>query len=331
MRIISSFILGIVLILSSPAAAITICSQNLNNFGIIQGSDRGAANEQELRDRTFALTDRILAGDCDIVAVQEILAGSASGARRRLDALAQHLSRVAKRSFESYVGPSNDKSLTLGFLVDSSLFDLKDVRSHHRTILPTLALRQRPRRFARGPLEITLRPRDGRGRQLVLFNFHFKSKYAGYRDPAKLLWEGQRMESAEALRRIAIKRFEKLQRSDPIVVLLGDRNSEPSSASGHILRGELELGDFRKGCQAEASGAIFCPKALFDSVRVHSVFDESARQRLGGTHRYRGKANWIDDILMIGQSSQQRREAGIVWQPRNASDHALIYVRIDLS
>jgi len=323
-----------------------VCSQNLENYGSFADySTRMRGNEREFAEKEKALIKRFIDTGCDVIAVQEIIASSAESAKEALERLAHGLRLTTNRFFEARVGESNDRMLHIGFLVARDRARILNTVSYARVELPQIADRQRPRGFSRGPFEIQLlvQGRDGSPDKTVnLVNMHFKSMSGRNPDPANLEWETYRMEMSEALRRIVRERHRaSFESGETILIVLGDRNSHPDSASAHILKGTLTLAHFEAEgpCRLSKRGKPLCQKGTIQAKQLFSVLTGDPVTKLQpGTILYAGNYYWIDDILMPAYSlpyawerfdSEGRYAGGVLYTPKEASDHGLVHVTLN--
>ena len=195
-----------------------ICSQNLENFG--SHPEYKSKISHDLK--TKLLIERFSKGNCDLIAVQEILAVNQSKALKTLQNFAHKLSESSNRKYEAVVGPSNDKIRFLGFLVSKRKFRIVSTKSYSDLTLPEISPDGKPRNFSRGPFEVGIEAANGRQHRyfnrFYAVNFHFKSKHSAAFDPAKLSYEVDRLESAEALRTAVLKNH-----PEELVIFLGDR------------------------------------------------------------------------------------------------------------
>jgi predicted extracellular nuclease len=177
---------------------------------------------------------------------------------------------------------------------------------------------------------------------VAIVNFHFKSKRGGEGDPAGLEYETLRMQMAEALRRIVENRHaQSFANGATILVVLGDRNSHFDTASARILEGILTLNEFQRSgkCRLSKRGVPLCQAETRVSQKLFSVLttDRQASKQ-PGTFVYKGEFSWLDDILLPAEALPFARsrdavegdyDAGVVYKPATASDHAMVYVRLN--
>ncbi|MBX7139051.1 MAG: hypothetical protein K1X83_13840 [Oligoflexia bacterium] len=326
---------------------LTICSQNLNNYGLmndVRGRLPGFS-ESDLARKEQALISRFVSQGCDVIALQELLTKNEEGGSAALARLAGLLRRSTNRIFDYRAGSSHDPLSRVGFLVAADRASILNVVSFDNVELPKLSDKQKPRDFSRGPLELQLgvKGRDGSSSKTVtLINLHFKSKRGAKDDPTQLEWETWRMEMAEAVRRLYETRHARaLTRGDTILVVLGDRNSNFDTASAQILEGALTLKNFKEQgpCRLSKRGVPLCqagalrPQKLFSVLRL----DPETRQQ-HGTFKLDDIYSWLDDILMPAESLRYAwmhydREgdfdSGVLYGETVASDHAMVWTRLN--
>lgn len=326
---------------------LVICSQNLKLFGSFETLRIGspAYSREKHAQKLHALVARFIAGNCDVIAVQEVLAKTVSAGQAALGELASELRKRTNRVYTSVLAPPVEGQMTTGFLLADDRVALQNSLPYGRVELPRLAAKQRPRLFTRPPLEIqiSVKSRDSELVKVIsLVNLHFKSKRGGKDDPTGLEWETYRMEMAEGLRRIVESRHaDAFASGESLLVLLGDRNSNFDVASARILEGSLVLSSFgEKGpCRLSKRGVPLCvaetslPRKLFSVVTSNEML-----QSVPGTFSYKGEYSWLDDILMPAESlryawrtaySEGRFDSGVVRTPGDASDHAMVYVKLN--
>lgn len=326
------------LFLSRAPEQLTICSQNLANYGLPEEVARRVTSKKgvslELREKL--LVERFRRAGCQIIAVQEVVGQTAKAARAGLERLATQLSLATTRRFVPFLGEANSGDVRVGFLVSTEQLIVERAVSYAGALLPQLERGERFQRLSRGPLVVQVR--WGK-RRITLVAIHLKSKYGGGRDPSRLQFELLRMQMAEHIRLLAEAHFaSELIGDHEWFIVLGDRNSRPESASNRILRGDASLSDFRStgGCIVSKGGESICAgephprEPRFDSVLVRRFIEGEAK----GTYQFRERFEWIDDILInrwalrpaIQQGETPRTQ--VVWEPKGASDHALVAVTL---
>lgn len=325
---------------------ITLCSQNMENFGLFK--DVKAKMERFtpvlLKQKEDALISRFIEGECDVIAVQELLGKNEEVGTKILQGLAEKMRAKTNRIFSVRTGPSNDRLLRLGYLVADDRAEIVNMTSYWKVELPKLNPQQKPRFFTRGPLELQLEVngRDGsKSKALSVVTFHFKSK-AGKDDPAELEWETYRLEMAEALRRIVQERHAaSFANGETLLVLLGDRNSNFDSASAQVLNGTLSLNHFQGDapCRLSKKGAALCRTNQTLPQKLFSVLTSDPQTKLShGTFVYKGIYSWLDEIAMPAETlrcawkkynQEGDYDSGTLSMPKEASDHAMVYVRLN--
>lgn len=334
---------------ADPRAGVdlTICSQNLENFGSYQDSKVRSPQmtQDDYREKERALAQRMASQDCDVIAVQEVLGKDDETALLALNDLAGTLRKLTNRFYEAKVGPTLDKFSHLGFLVAKDRAEISNFLSYAKVELPKIIPTEKPRLFIRAPMEIQIKVKAGAGgsaKTVTLLNFHFKSRRGGSGDPAELEWETYRMAMAEAIRRIAELRHARTFTSgETLLVLLGDRNSHFDCASAKILEGSLALKNFQDGgaCRLSKRGVPLCQEGSVQPAKFFSVLTADPQAKLQpGTEQYKGEYSWLDDILMPAESlraawvnydSPGDYDSGVVYTPKLASDHAMVWVKLN--
>jgi hypothetical protein len=329
------------------AVDLVVCSQNLKMFGTVETMKQKLASysAREHDIKVEELVDRFAAADCDVIAVQEVLGRTTELAEAALNDIARTLQRRTNRFYEVRVGPPAEGGMALGFIAAKDRISIISTLSYARVELPKVSPKEKPRVFARTPLELqaTVSSRDSNfPKTVTIVNFHFKSKRGGAADPTGLEWETYRMEMAEALRRIVeLRHKNSFASSDTILMLLGDRNSNFDVASARILEGSLSLSSFRGegACRLSKRGLPICKAGTALPKRLFSVLTTSKSVlALPGTFEYKGEYSWLDDILMPAESlvyvwksaySDSKYSSGVLYKPKEASDHAMVYTKLN--
>ena len=310
---------------SQAAKKIVVCSQNLARLG---------SNKNEMQEQLNYLVDRMLTANCSIVALQEI-AQDSPGA---LGQLAQELSKRTGRKYEYLIGKSMDKYITNGYLVASDLGKVKSFKSYWNKSLPRLYPYGPSRGFLRGPAELNIELyepfRFSNKKNLNIINIHFKSKRDGWKDPAKMNFEVERVESAEAVRQIALNQSAK----DTMLIVIGDRNNGKDTASDEVLEGRVELADLSEGgaCQLTKNEVALCRNTrnpallgLF-GLRLERYPDKFPK----GSHKYRGKEHLLDEAFIRPQDlglvtrNDKSLSIGYVGEYFKGSDHKLLFLEL---
>ena len=326
---------------------LTVCSQNLKLYGTFSTIKvrNPSYTKAEHAEKIAALVQRFDAASCDVIALQEVMGAKEADAKEALDELAKELRRKTNRLFASRVAPPAEGGMTLGYLIAEDRATILSAISYAKVELPKLTEKQRPRLFLRTPMELQISVASRSNSELKtvsLINFHFKSKRGAAADPTGLEWETYRMEMAEALRRIIDARHKQsFASSDSLLLVLGDRNGNYDVASARILEGSLVLQSFRTdgGCRLSKRGVPICKSGISLPQRLFSVFIRNERvHSLPGTFSFEGEYSWLDDILMPAESlpfawkspyKEGQYDSGVIYSPKSASDHALVYVKLN--
>jgi hypothetical protein len=328
------------------APEVTICTQNLENFGTLAEWKERTGNTSDgiYATKISGLVERINRAQCDIIVVQELLGKDKVSTEKGAALLVKKLSEFGGKPFQAVIHRSEGQTAHIGMLYATNLVDVVNQTSYERVELPKLSDSERPRYFARAPFEVQFASKksgNDTSRLLTVIGIHFKSKSGSENDPTGLQFETVRMQMAEAVRRIVGLRHQRsLEVSDSILVVAGDRNSDPSSASARILEGALSLASFaQKGpCRLGKSATPLCMAGSALPQRLFSVLTRGIRtQHVRGSFSYKGVPEWIDDILIPqvslhyaqGGAGPLDYDAGVVTTPPDASDHALAYVRLN--
>ena len=329
------------------ASEVTICSQNLNNYGLLPDVVRRtpSMSAERLADKEVGLVKRFVKAGCDIVAVQEVLGRDEETSNKALTRLATKLHFSSNRSWDVVTGPSNDPMLRNGYVFAKDRAEMLSRLSYAKVELPKMIEQEKPRSFSRGPLEVQFAVKgqgEAPAKTVVIINFHLKSKRGGAGDPAQLEWETARMQMTEALRRIIANRHKgSLVSGEVPLILLGDRNSNFDAASAKILDGTLSLAMFQGAgvCRLSKRGIPLCQAGQAKSPNLFSVLTTDPQTKfLTGTHRFNKEYSWLDEILIATPSLPAAWErfdstgdyaSGVVYEPREVSDHALVWVRLN--
>ncbi len=317
--------------LSLNAQKLTICSQNLHNFG----AERGPAIREV---RATLLSERIAKAKCDIVAVQELTAKRMDHAKSVCNKLIEKLANQTNSKWECVIGDLGEGQHRLAFLFKTKNLSVTEAISHINAPIPKLSKIDKPSTFQRPPLEAVFQFKSQKiSRRLAIFNIHLKSKSGGEKDPTSLKWEIQRMEQAEAIRSLALNRSVKSQIP---VLIAGDRNSNFNSPTAKILTGELTLKDFSELAPCRVTSKLI-PVCKRDVIKppffVSPIILDKSNLSIGGTFSYKKKLEFLDDILIDVKSlglvqkhhfSLKEFNSGILFEPSEASDHALVWVRL---
>ncbi len=326
---------------------LTVCSQNLKLFGTLETLKQKLPgySADDHRVKVDSLIRRFVSTGCDVIAVQEVMGRNQEAVDAGLQELAEKLHKSTNRFFRIRAAPPAEGGMTLGFLVAEDRAAIANTLSYAKIELPKLVAKQKPRLFPRTPLEVQViaNSRESNlAKPISIVNFHFKSKRGGEDDPTGLEWETYRMEMSEAIRRVVERRHKQAFASgDSILMLVGDRNSNFDVASARILDGTLNLSSFQAdgGCRLSKRGVPLCKSGASLPQRLFSVLTSNKSVFvLPGTFSYKGEYSWLDDILMPAESLpfawrsaylESQYDSGVVYSPRDASDHALVYVKLN--
>jgi predicted extracellular nuclease len=314
---------------------LNICSQNLETYSPLRGilKERRTFTALSFAKKEESLIGRALAADCDLVAVQEAVGRTEEEALNSVQRLAALFSLRLNKKFAAIIAGGNDPFLHVGIIYNSKRMRI-GTRLTPQLILPKLSSQQRPRTQLREPLDVVFRFKAREKallKELRLIAFHLKSKRGGFLDPAKISWEGARMEAAEAIRASLNERRES-RRS--ITVVLGDRNSGRESATTALLKGESKFADFQNqpGCSVLKDGKLLCEdQQALHKPALASIFEnDRLLSRYIGTFAYQKKFEWLDDILIPPGKLKYLETCGVIWDYPQASDHAMVVGRIKI-
>lgn len=309
-----------------------ICSQNLNNLGV-----QAVKRRERIDQKTAALVDRFKQTACDVIALQEVGGSDLSAAKSILKKLGMALEKATGRKFAAYVGEGVDRRIRNGFLIADDAGDVQQVKSFAFEPLPKLQVRGPSRRFSRGPLAVILnvKPKAGGSpKTFFIITLHFKSQADGWRDPTNTMFETQRMEQAEGLRRIVER--ETLRSAHSVVpVILGDRNSPDGTAVTDILTGRHTLSDYSTpGLCAldlhQRSACVFPAHEPPTYVGLLSRLNQYSGNPIA-SYRFRGKMILLDEIFVRPQdiglfsTTPNKPVVGVAGNFDQGSDHKLVW------
>jgi hypothetical protein len=314
---------------------VTICSLNLYRFG-----EKGMKQmSPEFVSQRDYLVERLRDASCDVTGLQEVVGKKKKKSLEVLRHLADTLNSYDRsRSFKILLADSNDSWNRNAFIYDASLFLKVKEKSWNRQSLPRMDVRSAPWSHTRGPFSLILQYKNNPERELLIINYHLKSKASGWKDPVGTKFEFQRMLAAAGIREIA--RSEGAGRDpSPYVILLGDRNANSSGAASEVLSGRLALSDFsEKGsCRISPEGTALCPAETYREPDMIPLL-QSKMSITGeeiGTFRLGRRLEILDEIYIKKEDySVVRYEgtlplAGVIGEFYKGSDHLLSYVELE--
>lgn len=291
---------------------IIICTQNLARCDIkSQTTCRGLLNQ------------RFQTAGCDIIAVQELPAGTTP-------------------ETNLMVGETTDSVQPhVGFIIKNS--EIKILKSFipKEDQVPPLNSNSPPVKWLRKPFGILI---EYKSQKIFLVTFHLKSKSGGQNDPAGLKWELIRIAQAKEFK-IWLHKEVLAQITDSIpVIVLGDKNTIIESATEKILTGEINPStDILSNCDIAKSTKVYCKFLDLPEFFPITSF-MSWEQKLQGSFEFNKHNEWIDEILLSGNAFKSAVlsvedkygkfnpivDAGVVAEPKDASDHKLVWVRLGL-
>lgn len=321
---------------------IRVCTLNMHRLG----EKTASIKNPDFRTQMNFLSKRVRDASCDVVALQEVPGKTKEISQKNLEPFIHSLNRDSSktgrgvRSFEVVLADSNDSFIRNAVLYDANIFSLKSEKSWNRQFLPKLDTRSAPWSHVRGPLSVILEHKKKGQRDILIVNYHLKSKASGWKDPAGTKYELQRMIAATAIRDIPLQLIKEKKTNDPIVILLGDRNSDVSGAASEVLSGRLDKNDFSKNgsCRISEEGTALCPADVYKEVEMIPLLQKKASMQ-GieiGTYRFRNRLQILDEIYInkkyFSRASSTRGvpQAGTEGEFLKGSDHLLGYVSISL-
>lgn len=312
---------------------LTICTQNLHNFGIF----RQKKELKKHREQRKYLVKRFVDAQCDIIAFQELYGNGEAEPKKNLNYLVEYLKRSSKRNFTGVPGKTNSPMIRNGFIYDENKLHFLKLDNYYRESLPKLNMLGPSRNFLRGPVGLTVQMKNGgRKEKIKLITFHLKSKSDGWKDPAKLQYETTRMEMAEAIRTIV----ERESKPGEIVVVLGDKNSADNETASQIFKGRHHLDDYRAlgRCSVNADLLSVCSPSIKPRDQTLISLFATANTEIGQdvyySYVFRKKKDLIDDVFVgSGQekyfrNSSGKLQLGMIYTPKKGSDHNLLWVRM---
>ena len=352
------------------AADVTVCTENLFNYGIPEDVQRIRYPErtlQQVRGRILrqekALVTRMAA--CDIVAVQEVVGDEQQRALSALDRLGRLLSQSTGRRYSAFVADSSDV-IRNGFLLrsDGDLSEAQFDGAHTSDPLPRI-----PRfgevHWKRGPAELVVElrqeelrqeagsprgsdaPRKGRrggdapkssAVTLRVISAHLKSKReAGSPDPKHEKWERIRVVEASGLLGLATRQMQ--EQPEELLLVAGDMNNDRGSPTQEALSGEIDPASLlspRDCIDEEARLACDLPRR---APHLINLLDRAPDLRGKGSYRFNRHEELIDVIFASPQTARIARkpggaaedyDVGLIGRFGSGSDHLLARVTLHL-
>lgn len=328
-----------------PGGGVTVCSQNLWNYGAVEDVRRyrrpstpieKIRADLEAQDRDLA--ERL--DGCDIVAVQEVLGGGRERALEALRRLSQAVSRRTGNSYAVFVGEARDV-IRNGFLVRDGLDadGARLVEGSPADRIDPIPGYPHPS-WERDPAEIVLEIPAGAGTlRLRLFSAHLKSKREteSDSDPTGEKWERLRIVQAASLLSVVRRRLA-VEPSEPILVA-ADVNNVPGSAVRAVLTGTLDPLSLLtpRDCIGEG-GRLSCRPAGSAPLLVELAADDPDLAGRG-SFRYHGRDELIDEIFATPAAAALAREPGggpsdsdvsLIGRRGRGSDHLMLRVHLAL-
>lgn len=329
---------------------VTVCTQNLENFGILKVAvtREPELTQEGLETKLDSLVRRFKSADCDVIAVQELL-GDQDQATTALESLIAAIKTLTYRTFAYTLGDTNELS-RVAYLYAEDKFEYLNHVSYNNLALPKLIPEDKELSYDRPPLELQLKSKYSDGFLLTLINFHFKSKRHGWKDPAGLNYETVRMQMAEGLRRMVAFRHRDLDSPNSVVMMLGDRNSHYDSASSRLLTGDLSINAFRTShCRVGQRGIPYCKEPALEKgeevgyeskpLFFSPIILDPQISKLPGSYTYQNISYFLDDILVANAAlplllTDRKRlgdyNVGLTNKFQLASDHAMLWARLTL-
>jgi endonuclease/exonuclease/phosphatase family metal-dependent hydrolase len=317
-------------------SSIRVCSLNLHNFGkkeevAAKGkgkSKKKSANKQ--KEQLKFLVERVQKAKCDIVALQEVYGKSAKEARKNLKKFQTAVNSATNQEYVYHYAKTNDKFIRNGYIYKKKLG--KVTWKHlYRSPVPRLNDDAPSRRFPRGPLVMSIelsKQYFTKARKLYLIDYHFKSKLSGWKDLSEFDFEVNRIETAEAVRKIA---EEQDKQANTVVLFMGDRNSDTDSATDEVLSGKLELVDFKGMCSIDKKYlSAHCAGYQKRAAKFIGMLAKRKGNDVAHSYKYRDKEFLYDEIYISAKFAQLVKKVGIVGVYGLGSDHLLVWAEVKL-
>jgi predicted extracellular nuclease len=324
------------------ASTLVLCTQNLWNYGsaedvkrLRRSSSQLATSREDLKEQERRLVERLRG--CDVVAVQEVLGAGAPEARAALDRLAGLLDGPGRESsgrWSSFIGDSTDV-IRNGFLVRSRVAGSGvsfDPGQAGRDLGPVAGC---PRTtWDRAPATLRLRVAD---RTLVLLSVHLKSKAdsGGRKDPEGEHHERRRVVQAAAL--ASTVRHEMKADSRALLIVAGDMNNVPGSATRGVLDGGLDPAMLLRprDCLG-GQGQLLCELPRRPAL-LRDLAAEDPDLEGGGSYEFDGREEMIDGFFVSPEAERLARESSdeegdwritLEGRLRRGSDHRMLRLEL---
>lgn len=231
---------------------IRICSINLNGYATraMRKKFFGKIDLAFLKGIESTVSQAVKRADCDVVAVQGIVAEDYVTGKKAIKRLAE---RVAKRSGARWTAFSGDPSRrreVLGFLVNGERVEIVGLRAY-RDVELLAYVSGKAEMDAAYPLQLTVRTIGESWRRVSVLNFDLRK----LGDVVDERIEYNRIQMAEAIRELAkfaladqraYDQRVKGAEQEPIFLVVGDLGVERHNPVHWVLRGRLKLNSFGK-------------------------------------------------------------------------------------
>jgi len=278
-----------------------LCTMNLNVFGLPAELSKIAKGESKAVGRDRAAVTAIRAAECDVVALQGLVAREVASAQAILDRIVDRLERPGEKKsadepavsgasipWAGYLGGADRGFGYNAFLVRDGEIQVVGQESGQEWLLPRYEI-FKLKKFARGPLALTLHlpGREGKlARQMYLLNFSLREDVARPKTTKQPITtvdaEVLRLQMAEGIRQIIERQKNTNSAEPPIIVALGDRDNFRKSASAQVLEGRLRLRDFKAegACKLEPPDKAVCTEVAKLGVVFFGVLESSYHNNL---------------------------------------------------
>lgn len=317
-------------IIRDENTSITVCTQNLNMYGRPEEKKKYKKYKRR-KEQADELIARFGAVGCDVIALQEVYGQTEKEAKRIITSLVNRANNDLGCDYRFYLARTNDEHIRNGFLIDANKLEVKDFESFDRMILPTFNQYGPTRGFPRGPAGILISSKKT-GKKYYILTYHFKSKVDGWKDSSGLNFELFRIENAEGLRQLAVKKHKELGK-DVVFIALGDRNAATGAASSEVLAGKLRIEDFKRPCSVNKELEPNCEPMPNHEKEFLALSEERAKQVY--SYRYKKNLMMYDEIYIVPEQKKRMQLDdgkllfGSEGEYHKGSDHLLIWVKAD--